>query len=76
MKTFLNFAFVSLFLASAALAGNALTIEIAHGPFQPSWESLESQYQCPEWFRDAKFGIWAHWTAAVRARDGRLVRPA
>jgi alpha-L-fucosidase len=19
------------------------------------------QYQCPEWFRDAKFGIWAHW---------------
>ena len=29
-------------------------------PFQPSWDSL-AQYQCPEWFRDAKFGIWAHW---------------
>jgi alpha-L-fucosidase len=28
--------------------------------FQPDWESL-SQYQCPDWFRDAKFGIWAHW---------------
>ena len=33
---------------------------IAPGPFQPTWESLK-QYKCPEWFRDAKFGIWAHW---------------
>lgn len=31
------------------------------GRFEPTWESLESQYQTPEWFRDAKFGIWAHW---------------
>lgn len=30
------------------------------GPFKPTDESLK-QYQCPEWFRDAKFGIWAHW---------------
>jgi len=34
---------------------------VARGPFQPSWESLGSGYQVPEWFRDAKFGIWAHW---------------
>ena len=34
---------------------------MAEGPFRPSWESLVSQYQMPEWFRDAKFGIWAHW---------------
>ena len=20
-----------------------------------------TQYHCPDWFRDAKFGIWAHW---------------
>lgn len=33
---------------------------IAPGPFQPTWESL-SHYQTPGWFRDAKFGIWAHW---------------
>ncbi len=31
------------------------------GKFAPTWESLESQYQVPEWFRNAKFGIWAHW---------------
>lgn len=28
--------------------------------FTPDWNSLQ-KYQCPEWFRDAKFGIWAHW---------------
>jgi alpha-L-fucosidase len=33
---------------------------IAPGPFQPTRESLRN-YRCPEWFRDAKFGIWAHW---------------
>lgn len=26
------------------------------GKFQPTWESLEN-YQVPEWFRNAKFGI-------------------
>jgi len=32
----------------------------AQDMFQPSWESL-SNYKCPEWFRDAKFGIFIHW---------------
>ena len=35
-------------------------LPVADGPYKPSWESL-ANYQCPEWFRDAKFGIWAHW---------------
>ena len=33
---------------------------IAEGPFEPTWESLRT-YVCPDWFRDAKFGIWSHW---------------
>jgi alpha-L-fucosidase len=33
---------------------------IAKGPFKPTWESLQ-QYKTPGWFRDAKFGMWAHW---------------
>jgi alpha-L-fucosidase len=32
----------------------------AQGPFHPQWESLE-QYQVPEWYKDAKFGIFIHW---------------
>ncbi len=34
---------------------------VAAGPFQPTWESLSAGYQTPDWFRDAKLGIWAHW---------------
>lgn len=30
------------------------------GKFEPTWQSLEN-YQVPEWFRNVKFGIWAHW---------------
>ncbi|MBX3434979.1 MAG: alpha-L-fucosidase [Pirellulales bacterium] len=33
---------------------------MASGPFSPSWSSLAA-YEAPDWFRDAKFGIWAHW---------------
>ena len=33
---------------------------MATGQFAPDWESLKA-YEVPEWFRDAKFGIWAHW---------------
>jgi alpha-L-fucosidase len=35
--------------------------DVATGPFDPTMASLEKNYQAPEWFRDAKFGIWAHW---------------
>ena len=30
------------------------------GPFRPSWDSLGA-YRVPEWYRDAKFGIFIHW---------------
>lgn len=32
----------------------------AQKQFEPNWESLKS-HQTPEWFRDAKFGIYFHW---------------
>ena len=28
--------------------------------FEPTFDSLRN-FTCPEWFRDAKFGIWSHW---------------
>jgi alpha-L-fucosidase len=31
-----------------------------NGRFGPDWESLE-KYQEPEWYQDAKFGIFIHW---------------
>jgi len=38
----------------------APSLDIAKGPFAGTRESLRS-YRAPEWFRDAKLGLWAHW---------------
>lgn len=34
--------------------------EVEKGSFEASFESLY-RFECPEWYRDAKFGIWSHW---------------
>ena len=39
------------------------------GKYQPTWESLAA-YECPDWFRDAKFGIWAHWGPQCEPESG------
>lgn len=31
------------------------------GPYEATWKSLEQNYRTPEWFMDAKFGIFIHW---------------
>jgi alpha-L-fucosidase len=52
--------------ASAKYDGprNALLADVErgvqNGQFRPDWNSL-SQYQVPDWYRDAKFGIFIHW---------------
>jgi alpha-L-fucosidase len=63
--------FAWLVTSAAALAAPAGTgnLLIAPGPFKPTLESLK-QYECPEWFRDAKFGIWAHWGPQAVPMDG------
>lgn len=51
----------ALSLITTVAQTNSLQLPpIATGPFKPDWTSL-TNYQTPEWFRDAKFGIWAHW---------------
>ncbi len=37
--------------------------------FTPTDESFR-QYKYPDWFRDAKFGIWAHWGPQAVPRQG------
>jgi len=29
--------------------------------FQPDWDNIAQHYEFPEWYRDAKFGIFIHW---------------
>ncbi len=44
-------------------------LPVADGPFRPTDQSL-GNYSYPEWFRDAKFGIWAHWGPQAVPRQG------
>jgi alpha-L-fucosidase len=66
MKTITFMSLVALATVSGAAAQDAKPAASAgvatgaEGSFTPDWESLK-RYECPEWFRDAKFGIWAHW---------------
>lgn len=66
MKTKLILA--SLFLSVSGLAAQTYQVPVSEkdepmmkGKFEPTWTSLEGNYQVPEWFRNVKFGIWAHW---------------
>jgi len=57
-------------LAAAGSAGNSAAASRPSGlEFKPTWESLSS-YTVPEWYRDAKFGIWAHWSAQCVPEQG------
>ena len=65
MKRILAGLTAGLCLSAAQAQTYQIPVSEAHEPmqtgkYQPSWESLR-QHQTPEWFRDAKFGIWAHW---------------
>ncbi len=33
---------------------------VAADKYEPTWDSITT-HETPEWFRDAKFGIYFHW---------------
>ena len=56
-------------LGNDFLQSEYLSEPIAKGPFKPTWESLQN-YKTPDWFRDAKFGMWAHWGPQCQPESG------
>ena len=62
-----------LFVALTLLLGAALPARAQ--TYEPTWESLDSR-PIPEWFTDAKFGIFIHWgvysvPAWIRVTEGK-----
>jgi alpha-L-fucosidase len=52
--------------SSASIAASlysVLTTAQATGPYDPTWPSTDAHNASPEWFRDAKFGVYWHWGA-------------
>jgi alpha-L-fucosidase len=56
-------------LATALAQTNSLQLPVAKGPFVGTMDSL-TNYAYPKWFRDAKFGIWAHWGPQAVPMEG------
>ncbi len=44
------------------------TDAVGQGPYRAEWESLKA-HKDPEWFRDAKFGIYTHWGPVTLGRE-------
>jgi len=60
---------ISALIITGLLSAQQQKSTVSEGPYKPTDESLK-QYQYPEWFRDAKFGIWAHWGPQAVPRQG------
>ena len=73
MRNIKSFAIAIVYVLLLLIEANGQTTNKGatgvHPEFKPTWESL-SQYKVPEWFRDAKFGIWAHWGPQCQPEQG------
>jgi alpha-L-fucosidase len=68
-QTFKRLAIAATFCIGISAGTAAQQLPVNKGPYQPTYASLKT-YQYPEWFRDAKFGIWAHWGPQAVPRHG------
>ncbi|MDR3093847.1 MAG: alpha-L-fucosidase [Bacteroidales bacterium] len=68
MKT-IQFAAILLLANVSIVVAQNKDLPMTEGKFKPTDESLK-QYKCPEWFRDAKFGIWSVWGPMAVPRQG------
>ncbi len=64
-----QFLLTLILIGSVHLVSKSQTVQKTEGPFKPNKESLQ-KYKYPEWFRDAKFGFWAHWGPQAVPRQG------
>jgi len=61
---------ISIVLSVTALTISAKdNVPVETGTFTPDWNNLGA-WECPEWYENAKFGIWAHWGPQCEAEDG------
>lgn len=59
-KKFIKFLVLSMLLQTML---GAIPVQAANTTYSATWESVNTHTAAPEWFQDAKFGIYFHWGA-------------
>jgi alpha-L-fucosidase len=49
---------------------NLPPLTVAAGKYTADWKELSRLYTVPEWWREAKFGAWAHWDPQSMPEQG------
>jgi hypothetical protein len=49
---------------------NLPELVVAKGQYTADWKELSRLYTVPEWWREAKFGAWAHWDPQSMPEQG------
>lgn len=49
---------------------NLPPLPVSEGPYPASWEGLSRMYVVPQWWREAKFGAWSHWSPQSMPEQG------
>jgi alpha-L-fucosidase len=62
--------FIQSSTATCAIASARVLRAVEPARFEPNWASLIESYRTPDWFRDAKLGLWAHWSAQCIPETG------
>ena len=49
---------------------NLPPLTVSAGPYPADWKGLSQLYTVPDWWREAKFGAWAHWDPQSMPEQG------
>jgi alpha-L-fucosidase len=49
---------------------NLPPLPVSEDPYPASWEGLSRMYVVPQWWREAKFGAWSHWSPQSMPEQG------
>ncbi len=70
MNTLKPYVFLILAIVSLNTANAQNHLNNNPEKFEKNWESLSKVNQVPDWFQDAKFGIYTHWGPVSSAFEG------
>jgi alpha-L-fucosidase len=49
---------------------NLPPLPVADGPYSADWNAISRRYVVPQWWREAKFGAWSHWSPQSMPEQG------